>query len=77
MGAIGRNNINDLWNYTSTFQAENNFGRIYAAYGGIFIILSTFWGWWIEGNQPDIYDWLGAAICMVGISIIMWAPRSG
>lgn len=58
-----------------TFQAENNFGRIYAAYGGIFIILSTFWGWWVEGKHPDVYDWAGAAICLVGVSIIMWGPR--
>lgn len=59
-----------------TLQAENNFGRIYAAYGGIFIILSTFWGWWVEGKQPDMYDWAGAAICLVGVSVIMWAPRT-
>ncbi|MCL6558218.1 MAG: YnfA family protein [Firmicutes bacterium] len=65
-----------IYGIIPTLQAENNFGRIYAAYGGIFIILSTFWGWWVEGKQPDVYDWLGAFICLIGVSVIMWTPRS-
>lgn len=58
-----------------TFQPEPSFGRVYAAYGGIFVILSLLWGWQIDRKSPDLYDWLGAAICLVGVSIIMWAPR--
>ncbi|MEW6274031.1 MAG: YnfA family protein [Bacillota bacterium] len=64
-----------LYGVIPTFQSEANFGRIYAAYGGIFIIMSTFWGWWVDGKVPDLYDWLGAAVCMAGIAIIMWGPR--
>lgn len=58
-----------------TFQPEPSFGRVYAAYGGIFVILSLLWGWQIDRKSPDLYDWVGAAICLVGVSVIMWAPR--
>jgi small multidrug resistance family-3 protein len=58
------------------FQAvENSFGRIYAAYGAVFIALSVGWGWAIDGEKPDFLDGLGVAICMVGATIIMW-PRN-
>ena len=65
-----------LYGVIPTLQEEQNFGRIYAAYGGIFIILSTLWGWWIDKKNPDIYDWVGAGICLIGISIIMCSPRN-
>lgn len=52
-----------------------SFGRVYAAYGGIFIVLALLWGWWIDKNTPDVYDWIGAALCMAGVSVILWAPR--
>ena len=55
-----------------TWQTEPAFGRVYAAYGGIFIVLSILWGWKIDGWQPDRYDLLGAGIAMVGVAIIMW-----
>ena len=55
-----------------TWQTEPAFGRVYAAYGGVFIVLSIFWGWKIDGWQPDRYDLLGAAIALVGVAIIMW-----
>ena len=58
-----------------TFQAENHFGRVYAAYGGIFIVLSLLWAWLIDRKPPDRYDWVGAVVCLVGVAIIMWAPR--
>lgn len=58
-----------------TLQQYANFGRIYAAYGGIFIFLSLLWGWGVDKNPPDLYDWTGALICLVGIAVIMWAPR--
>lgn len=58
-----------------TFQPEGSFGRIYAAYGGVFVIMATFWGWWVDGKIPDVWDWVGAAICLVGVGVIMWAPR--
>ncbi|CAM3522992.1 YnfA family protein [Marinicrinis lubricantis] len=59
-----------------TFQAFPQFGRVYAAYGGVFIILAVLWGWLIDKKTPDMYDWIGAAICIVGVSVMLWAPRS-
>ncbi|WP_442583620.1 YnfA family protein [Mesorhizobium sp. ASY16-5R] len=50
-------------------------GRAYAAYGGIYIAASLFWLWLAEGVRPDRWDTLGAAICLVGASIILFAPR--
>jgi small multidrug resistance family-3 protein len=55
-----------------TLQAEPAFGRVYAAYGGIFIVLSILWGTWIDGWRPDRFDLLGAAIALVGVFVIMW-----
>src|ERR1700759_1311098 len=46
---------------TPTFQSSADFGRIYAAYGGVFVIMSLLWGWALDGRRPDTYDWLGAA----------------
>lgn len=57
-----------------TFQPVS-FGRAYAAYGGIFVVMSVFWGWWVDGQRPDHWDLLGAIICMTGVGIIMYAPR--
>jgi len=58
-----------------TLQPARVFGRIYAAYGGIFIIMSLLWGWQVDLQTPDTYDLLGAAICFVCIAVIMWWPR--
>jgi len=49
-----------------------NFGRAFAAYGGVFIALSTLWGWWVDGRKPDARDWIGAAICLLGAAVIGW-----
>lgn len=58
-----------------TLQQFPNFGRVYAAYGGVFIALSILWGWGVDKKVPDIYDWVGTMICLVGVSVILWAPR--
>jgi len=58
-----------------TLQHFPDFGRIYAAYGGIFIIMALFWGWWIDGKQPDFFDWTGMLVALLGTTIILWAPR--
>ncbi len=58
-----------------TLQPTGSFGRIYAAYGGIFVVMSTAWGWGIDGLRPDRFDLIGAAVCLAGVGIIMWAPR--
>lgn len=51
-------------------------GRAYAAYGGVYIGASLVWLWLMEGQQPDNWDLLGAAICMLGATVILWGPRS-
>jgi small multidrug resistance family-3 protein len=52
-----------------------SFGRTYAAYGGIFIVLSILWGALVEKIAPDKYDWLGGLIALLGVLVIMYAPR--
>lgn len=54
-----------------------NFGRVYAAYGGIFIVMAIIWGWKVDGIIPDRYDLIGGAIALIGMLIIMYAPRNG
>ena len=63
-----------LYGIIPTYQ-HAHFGRVYAAYGGVFIALSLVWGWAIDGMRPDRYDVLGALICVVGVAVIMYAPR--
>ena len=58
-----------------TFQPTADFGRVYAAYGGVFVIMSLLWGWGIDGRRPDGYDWLGAAIVALGVAVIFFGPR--
>lgn len=52
-----------------------NFGRVYAAYGGIFIILSILWGWGIDKIAPDKFDIVGGFISLAGVLVIMYWPR--
>jgi small multidrug resistance family-3 protein len=60
----------------ATLQPSSHFGRVLAAYGGVFVIGSLVWGIGLDGFRPDRFDLLGAAICLVGASIIIWAPHS-
>ena len=55
-----------------TFQSEPIFGRVYAAYGGVFVVLSILWGWQVDGWQPDRFDLIGAGIALIGVGIMMW-----
>lgn len=65
-----------LYAILPTFQAESlSFGRVYAAYGGVFVVLSLLWGWWVDGVRPDRFDVIGGAIVLVGVGVIMYAPR--
>lgn len=57
-----------------TYQPAH-FGRVYAAYGGWFVVLSILWGWAIDRVVPDRYDLLGGAICLSGVGVIMYWPR--
>ena len=62
-----------IYGVIPTFQPANDFGRVYAAYGGVFVIMSLLWGWAIDGHRPDNYDWLGAAIVAVGVAVIFFS----
>jgi small multidrug resistance family-3 protein len=61
-----------LYGVIPTFQSESAFGRVYAAYGGIFIVLAILWGMVFDGWRPDRFDFIGAAIALIGVFIIMW-----
>ena len=52
-----------------------HFSRVYAAYGGIFIVSSIVWGFMIDKKKPDRYEIIGALVALVGAAIIMYAPR--
>lgn len=58
-----------------TRSPAENAGRAYAIYGGIYIAASLGWLWLVEGRRPDAWDLLGAAICLVGAAVILFAPR--
>jgi small multidrug resistance family-3 protein len=60
-----------------TLQPDIHFGRVLAAYGGVFIAGSLAWGALFDRFQPDRYDIAGAAICLLGVALIMYAPREG
>ena len=51
-------------------------GRVYAAYGGVYIAASLLWLWMVEKQRPDAWDLTGAAICVVGAAVILFAPRT-
>jgi small multidrug resistance family-3 protein len=59
----------------AALQPISEFGRVYAAYGGIFIALALAWGIVIDGFRPDRWDLLGAAICVVGALVMVAPPR--
>lgn len=64
-----------LYGIIPTLQTSN-FGRVYAAYGGIFIVLALLWGWQIDKVVPDRFDIIGAVIALMGVFIIMYWPRA-
>ena len=63
------------YGFVATLQPDPNFGRILAAYGGVFVAGSLLWGVALDGFRPDRYDLAGAAICLIGVTVIMYAPR--
>jgi len=73
LGAIG-GFILFLYGVVTTLQSSY-FHRIYAAYGGVFIVMALVWGFVFEGTSPDFYDILGASVAIVGIIIIYYTPR--
>ena len=65
-----------LYGVIAALQPDPNFGRVLAAYGGVFIVGSLLWGVAFDGFRPDRYDIAGAAICLIGVTVIMYAPRA-
>jgi small multidrug resistance family-3 protein len=51
-------------------------GRVYAAYGGVYIGVAVLWLWAVDRIQPTTTDWVGVAVAMAGMAIIMFGPRS-
>ncbi|MBV1938440.1 YnfA family protein [Streptomyces sp. BV286] len=64
------------YGFVATLQSDANFGRVLAAYGGVFVAGSLAWGMVADGFRPDRWDVAGALICLAGMAVIMYAPRS-
>ncbi|CAJ1966474.1 unnamed protein product [Cylindrotheca closterium] len=64
-----------IYGFIPCLQPTDSFGRIYAAYGGFFIVFSFLFGWAVDGDKPDIGDVIGGCICFVGAGIIFFWPR--
>ena len=65
-----------LYGFVATLQPSPHFGRILAAYGGVFVAGSLAWGVAFDRFRPDRYDVIGAVICLIGVAVIMYAPRA-
>ncbi|HEY4419789.1 MAG TPA: YnfA family protein [Pseudonocardia sp.] len=63
------------YGFVATLQPDPHFGRILAAYGGIFVAGSLAWGMLMDGFRPDRLDYIGAALCLAGVAVIMYVPR--
>ncbi|MFH0768902.1 MAG: YnfA family protein [Chloroflexota bacterium] len=64
-----------LYGIIPTLQPAH-FGRVYAAYGGIFIVMAILWGWLVDRMVPDRFDLIGGLVALAGVFIIMYWPRS-
>ncbi|MEU8236769.1 YnfA family protein [Actinoplanes missouriensis] len=64
-----------VYGFVATLQPDPNFGRILAAYGGVFVAGSLIWGMVVDRFRPDRFDLIGAALCLAGVAVIMYAPR--
>lgn len=65
-----------VYGFVATLQSDANFGRVLAAYGGVFVAGSLLWGMVFDGFRPDRWDTTGALVCLLGVGIIMYAPRT-
>jgi drug/metabolite transporter superfamily protein YnfA len=63
------------YGFIPCLQPKDTFGRIYAAYGGFFIVLSFLFGWGLDGDKPDLGDIIGGAIALAGVCVLMFWPR--
>nr|WSW68590.1 YnfA family protein [Streptomyces sp. NBC_00995] len=63
------------YGFVATLQPDGEFGRVLAAYGGVFVAGSIAWGMAADGYRPDRWDVTGALVCLAGMAVIMYAPR--
>lgn len=63
-----------LYGIVPTFQPAE-FGRVYATYGGIFVVMSIVWGFWVDKKKPDRFEILGSAVVLVGVAVMFYLPR--
>jgi small multidrug resistance family-3 protein len=64
-----------LFAFLLTLVESEAAGRAYAAYGGVYVAASILWLWLVEGHRPDRFDLAGGAICLIGMAVILFAPR--
>jgi small multidrug resistance family-3 protein len=63
------------YGFVATFQPDPHFGRVLAAYGGVFVAGSLAWGVLVDGFRPDRFDLLGAVLCLLGVAVIVYGPH--
>ncbi|MBD0696080.1 YnfA family protein [Streptomyces sp. CBMA123] len=63
------------YGFVAALQPNADFGRVLAAYGGVFVAGSLLWGVVVDGFRPTRYDVLGALVCLAGVGVIMYGPR--
>jgi small multidrug resistance family-3 protein len=63
------------YGFVATLQPDAHFGRILAAYGGVFVAGSLLWGMVFDGFRPDRWDVVGTIVCLVGVAVLMYMPR--
>jgi len=61
------------YGFIATLQSDHHFGRVLAAYGGVFVVGSMLWGMVFDRFRPDRYDVAGSLVCLVGVGLIMWS----
>ncbi|MFE6053317.1 YnfA family protein [Kitasatospora sp. NPDC056446] len=63
------------YGFVAALQPDAQFGRVLAAYGGVFVAGSLLWGVVVDGFRPTRYDVAGALVCLAGVTVIMYGPR--
>ena len=61
--------------FIQTYQPASKYGRVYAAYAGVFLVGAMLWGWLIDGNAPDRFDVIGGVIAMVGVIVVLFGRQ--
>jgi len=64
-----------LYGVIATRQEFSSFGKVYAAYGGVFVVMSLLFGWAVAKTPPAWNEWVGAGICIIGVSVLLMSPK--